>query len=92
MDRQLAADTVELYVCAVCWSPLYERFDATGESIVTCMVHPEHEGYVTKAYAERRRAESLGEAAEVKELLNGLGITKNPHAGKTAEQIIAELY
>jgi hypothetical protein len=84
--------TIRDYCCATCWGHLTVRRTADGETRIECGKYgAEHQGFVTKAYAERRRAESAAEAAEVKELLRGLGVIDNPNAGKTADDILRDL-
>ena len=91
MDSTQAQLTVRDYGCATCWGHLLQRHEGT-ETVVECAKYGgEHEGYVTKAFVERRRAESQGEAHEATELLESLGIIDSPHKGKSPNQIISEL-
>lgn len=76
------------YCCAHCWGRLAANITKEGW-IVTC-VNGCETGFVTKAYAERRRAESLVEKVEVNQLLQGIGVLPKPEK-KTEQQILEEL-
>ena len=91
MDAILTQKIIRDYVCSKCWGHLNARVSG-DELVVECASDPqEHSGFVTKHYVEQRRAESLGEYIEANELLKSIGVTKNPHAGKSADQLIKEL-
>ncbi len=52
-------DIIRNYVCAVCWGSLH-----TIRGEIVCRVYgKEHAGFVTRKYAEKRRAESYAERA-----------------------------
>ena len=91
MDNAAAQKIVRDYVCSKCWGHLIARIE-NGEYVIECATDgQEHSGFVTKYYVERRRAESLGEYIEANDLLNKIGVTKSPHAGKTSKQLLDEL-
>lgn len=90
-DRILRAKTVRDYVCSVCWGPLMDVMVEGVPDVVCANYHTEHAGFVTKRYADRRKTDSLGDAYDVRHLLQKAGVMQNPHAGKTAKQILDEL-
>jgi len=77
------------YICAVCWSHL-TAFIEGDEYVVRCAAYgAEHSGYVTRAYAERRRAEDLFDALEARQNLKDiLGLD----GSGSAEDAINELF
>jgi len=90
MSRALAAVTIRDCVCAGCWGHLIE-FAEQGQSRVECAAYgAEHTGFVSKAYADTRRAESAAEAYEVKQLLQELRVIERPQP-KSEQQILSEL-
>ena len=93
MNRILAQHTMKHYVCARCWGHLEEVF-IDGEYVVRCAKGSDEcdgKGFVTKFYASHRRQESTGEAMEIKQTLQTLGIIEDPLAGKSTEQLLSEL-
>jgi len=70
------------YVCSVCWGMLFHKFVPEGKkqiSVVSCLNdNCDGEGFVTLAYAERRRKESRLELWEVKINL-GKALGLNPY-------------
>ena len=82
-----ARRTVRDYVCAVCWGQLVNFFDATHAWIKCANPNCQGGGYVTRAYADRRRSESLGEAAEVRHNLRFIF----PTPARKAADILKEL-
>jgi hypothetical protein len=82
-DNQLVED----YVCATCWGLLAEVFE-NGQHIVKC-TNPDctGEGFVTKAYANRRKQDSLAERREARDNLTK--ILNLPR--KSKEQLLKEL-
>lgn len=51
------------YVCSVCWSQLVEQgYDGP----IVCNVTPDHRGFVTRRYADRRRQQSQFDLQVVK--------------------------
>ena len=74
-----AEKLVRDYVCAQCWGELKMRVRwERGKGVwfeVGCALHPEHEGFVRRSWAEKRRAESMSELMEAREnLREALGI------------------
>jgi hypothetical protein len=88
MDSTTAQTTVRDYVCAHCWGRLVMNITKDGWE-VTCIKGHET-GFVTKAFAEARRAESQVEKVEVNELLRRVGVLPE-RPKKTEEQILKEL-
>lgn len=78
----MTTDLVQRYVCSICWGQLIDD----GES-VKCANYPEHEGFVTRSYAETRKGESTIEAIEAKQVLRNAGILPR----KSEEQLLKEL-
>ena len=89
MDRNLAARTVRDYVCATCWAHLIEFYEPGSQSRVRCAVYPEHRGFVTKYFVERRRSESIGEKLDV--LQNFRKIIPGLASGKSPDEILEEI-
>jgi hypothetical protein len=89
MDDILAQRTVRDYCCAHCWGHL-ERNPVEGGWQVFCPNCGPDQGYVTRAYAEARRAESQAEKLEVTQLLTSLGVIPAPPKRSEAE-IMQEL-
>ena len=52
------------YVCSVCWSNLAQ---AGEDGSVICANNPEHQGFVTKWYADKKREQSEFSLVEVKQ-------------------------
>ena len=75
------------YVCSVCWGHL----DLFNEHVECAKYGTEHEGYVTKHYAENRRQDDAGDFIDARHTLRAAGIIENPHEGKTADQLLDEL-
>lgn len=81
-----SATLVREYVCAQCHGPLVEKY-ADGAFKVMCPKGCQPGGFVTRTWAERRRAESAAELAEVARLYPQLG----PRSPRTPEQRRANL-
>jgi hypothetical protein len=79
------------YVCAGCWGEL-SIFPLPGspDNKVTCLICGDDRGVVTRAYAERRQAESLAELREARQNLRGL-IPAPESTQKSPEQLVKEL-
>ena len=91
LSEALARKTVKFYVCSNCWGEL-EATPVTGGYEVLCKsCGPETKGYVTQRYVERRRSESGFEEVNARHMLEKVGVLENPHAGKTADQLLSEL-
>jgi len=80
------------YVCAQCWGSLiYEvvRGKTPKRYKVYCQNCGEDRGFVTRSYAERRKAESNAEKAEAERNLGAaLGIEKQPFdLGKSIDML-----
>jgi len=75
------------YVCAICWGHL----DLFNEQIECAKYGKDHEGFVTKHYAENRRQDDAGDFIEARQVLRDAGIVENPHEGKTTDQLLDEL-
>lgn len=88
MDEITSQTTIRDYVCAHCYGHLVRFIEPDGYR-VECYQCGSDQGYVTKAYAERRRLESIAEKAEVTSLLQSLGVL--PKERKSNEQILSEL-
>ena len=91
LDDALAATTIRDYACSNCWGHLLRHPVDSGWLVLCHRCGEETRGYVTKSFVELKRAENLGEAGEVNDLLTGLGIIEKPHAGKSEEQLLKEL-
>ena len=94
MDIDLALITLRDYVCSRCWGHL-DRLPLPNSSWAVVCLKCDPDGsleivYVTKAYAERRRAESLAEKQEVTALLENIGVMEKPKRRSTNE-ILKEL-
>ncbi len=63
----LADKTIQAYICSQCWGHLV-KFPAPNRLwwVVCAECGEETIGYVTKAFVERRQAESFGDKAEAK--------------------------
>lgn len=66
IPRHLLDDTLNNYVCSICWGPLDFHYDTQERKwYALCRRHKEDTiGYTSKNYADRRRAESESEAIE----------------------------
>ncbi len=84
--------TLRDYVCSNCWGHLL-AYPMEGRMwLVVChRCGDETKGYVTKDFAEGRRAESHGERFEAKEMLQGMGIIQDERSGKSEDELIKEL-
>lgn len=89
LDISQALVVRERYVCAKCWGQLNVYFEHSGPARVMCDVCGDGQGFVSKRFAERKRAQSRGELIEVKELLKRIGVV--PQIYRTAEELLAEL-
>lgn len=78
------------YCCAICWSHLLLR-PAEGHAwSVECAVYgDEHNGFVTKFYADSRRSASIGEIIEINQMLREINVL--PKSGRTTQQLLTEL-
>jgi hypothetical protein len=90
MNNLLADHTVRDYCCAYCYGQLVELADEDGGYQVVCLNCGDGAGFVTKTYAARRRTESVGEAVEVKHMLQEVGVLPLPEK-KTQAQLLKEL-
>ena len=89
VDLSTARTLVSKYVCARCYHPLVATFE--GESIVVSCTNPDcnGQGFVTRAYAERRRSESSGDYMEASHnLAEILGLKKKD---RTETEILQDL-
>jgi len=77
------------YCCAGCYGHLNAYAMPGRLTRLVCDRCGDGRGFVTKRWAERRKSDSLGEAMDV--TINLRGILPNPHAGKSAEQLLAEI-
>ena len=83
LDDQLADTTVRDYVCSNCWGHLL-KYPRPGHTwLVKChRCGNLTKGYVTKAYAGRRKSESVGDLMDVKinleSVLPGIKPRKSP--------------
>lgn len=95
LDDRWAALTIRDYCCSNCWGHLLKTpaLDDERKWWVFCpnCGLENTAGYVTKKFAERRRSESVADQMDARQMLQDLGIVKDPHAGKTAAQLLAEL-
>ncbi len=78
MEDALAEKTVRDYVCSSCWGNLQRRPADDRQWVVYCPNCGNDQYYVTREYAERRRAESRADATEVNKLLQNLGVLPKP--------------
>lgn len=80
LDLQEAEHIKRNHVCSKCWGALNtERVPGTEFYKVVCPKCGEDQGFVTKAYVERRRQENHFEAIEAKHNLGKiLGIPEEP--------------
>lgn len=63
MKRVLIFD----YRCACCWGNLITQGE---DGPVVCAKYPEHQGFVTAYYVERRRERSTYDLAEVQQMID----------------------
>jgi len=93
LNQTYAIHTRSRYVCATCWGELeLVPTDVSHLFRVECIrCGSGTTGYVTKAFANRRRDESAGELVNTSRMLRKLGIIENPNAGKTAKQLLTEM-
>lgn len=94
MNKSYAILTAARYVCSACWGELEVTPASEGSHLAR--VHCkrcglETKGYVTKAYAERRRQESMGDLINTSRMMKSLGMIEDPNKGKPASQLLAEL-
>ena len=75
------ATLVREYVCAQCHGPVVEKY-LEGQFTVVCPKGCTPGGFVTRTWAERRRAESAAELTEVARLYPQL----DPRLTRTPEQ------
>ena len=86
-----AGTVAKKYVCATCWSHLLQ-YPAPGRMIeLRCAKYDEHRGFHSKWFVERQRQDDLAGAVDIKHMLREVGVIENPHAGKTADDLMAEL-
>lgn len=81
--------TVRDYACAGCYGHLSLDYLGHGIARVYCHRCGPDRGFVSKHYVDRRRSDSVGEAIEVRSLLESIGILVKKT--RTADQIISEL-
>jgi uncharacterized protein (DUF342 family) len=84
VSDRIAQATIAKCVCSVCWGRLVMK-DTTAVCINGC-----EGGYVSKAFVERRKAESAAEKVEVSEMLRAIGVLPE-RPKKSEEQILKEL-
>jgi hypothetical protein len=91
-DYPEAQKMVRDCVCSRCWDALFYSPAPDRKYYVRC-VSCRHDtvGYVTKHYVDTCRAESRGDATEVKQVLKKAGVIKDDLAGKTNEDLIKDL-
>lgn len=66
LSRSELEDTLNNYVCSTCWANLSFRFEDHKWYAICPQCREDTAGYTSKAYAERRLAESDREAAEAR--------------------------
>lgn len=66
LSRSELEDTLNQYVCSTCWANLSFRYEDHKWFAICPQCKEETVGYTSKAYAERRLAESDREAAEAR--------------------------
>lgn len=79
------------YLCATCWSHLLAYPAAARMVELRCAKYQDHRGFHSKAFVERQRQADLSGAVEVKHMLRKLQVIENPHANKTAAELMAEI-
>lgn len=92
MDLRWAELTIRDYVCSNCWGQL-QRWPTNGSNwLVQCIrCREQTNGFVTRYFAESRRSDSIGEARDVRLLLQEMGIIANEHDGKSAKDLLKEM-
>lgn len=85
MPEHLATLTVKKYCCSKCWGQLIMTFDRVAKLWNVRCPQCGDCNFVTKAYAERREVESIGEASEVRRLYPQI------MPKRSANQIVKEL-
>lgn len=92
LSDRVAILTVRDYCCATCWGHL-EKVPAEGRrwNLICAKYGSEHQGFVTKHYAEQRRSESVGELIDVRAVLQNAGVIVNKQAGKSTDTLLSEL-
>ena len=90
MSATMLQVTLSRYVCGVCWGHLTE-VTIKGSRYVSCAKDHEHEGFVTRKYAERERLQSKHDKYEVVAMLKEVGVIDQPKTGLTADEIIEEI-
>ena len=90
MNDLLMQTAIRDYCCSRCYGHLVAHADPERRWRVECPNCGPGQGFVTKYYAERHVSDSVVDKSEVTHLMQDLGITENPHKGKSAEQIIEE--
>lgn len=91
LDDNLAEITLRDYVCAACWGHLVRKPAPERMWFIECAKDPEHNGFVTKFWVEKQRQADAGNLMDARYLLQKIGVVPNPHAGKTAAQLLKEL-
>lgn len=92
MDQVIALVTVKNYKCAGCWGHLTTFHIPGSQDVeVRCLKCGPGRGFVTRWWVSRQRALDVGNAMDVRPMLISAGVIDNPHAGKSADQLIKEL-
>jgi hypothetical protein len=94
-DFAAAENTAKRYVCSTCFGSLAIR-GVDGQVGVSCR-NPDCDGggFVTRAYADRRRAESQADLAEARRNLKGLippSEFEKSLEGKTVDELINSIF
>jgi hypothetical protein len=90
MDLHWALLTIRDYVCSNCWRDLIQLPANNQKWLVQCRSCQEQtKGFVTKYFAESRRAESRVELMEARTMLQEMGIM--PKSGKTEAELLREM-
>jgi len=85
----MAQKTVKDCVCAACYGPVVMQFAPWQKYQVTCPKCGEDRGFVTRDWAEKRKAESHAELVEAKSnLAEAMGLNEPK---KSTEKIKQEL-
>ncbi len=77
------------YCCAGCYGHLNLYHADNRMTRVVCDNCGDGRGFVTKRFVEQRRADNIGEAIDVRQMLQSAGVVK--YTKRTADQILSEL-
>jgi len=91
MSVDFAEATINQYVCARCWSRLHVTYHDHQYWVECTNLNCNGEGYVTKGYAEKSRAQSYYDLMDARQNLRDIIQGANPVSKLSEAQIMKEL-